>query len=336
MICFPDRKERYLLPMLPPAAVLTAFGVAWVYRDARARPIGAKLVIGLHLLIVAVLTLGMPLATMLLGRDPQAGDDRPWLAPAVAVPLEVLAVGIVIGLVLAARRWKLGGLVGGTAFALVFVANVFFAGYGRYFNGRSDQRPLATGVRAALPAFQMLYTGRRPPPDLTLFAGRPIRQVEAVARHRTGPPRVDQGPPTVWITNRKLKQPDPPLPPGARLLALDPWRGDVALARRRTAAGLRRRARRPVGFAKRPLSRHGGDRLPRVATPQPPAAPARRPQLLAVARHRPAVVASGLRETSCTRARGPTSRLAGPATQPAPTTRPEIDPTRADAGPAGA
>ena len=224
LICFPDRKERYLLPMLPPAAVLTAFGVAWVYRDARARPKGAALVIAAHLLIVAVVTLGIPLATMLLGRDPRGGDDQPWLSPAVAVPLQALAAATVAGAVYAARRWRLGGLVGGTAFALLFGASVFFAGYGRYFNGRSDQRPLATAVREKLPAFQMLYTGRRPPPDLTLFAGRPIRRVD-LPRDADWPSAHD-GPPTVWITNRKLKQPDPPLPPGGRLLG-SARRGEV-------------------------------------------------------------------------------------------------------------
>ena len=219
LICFPDRKERYLLPMLPPAAVLTAFGAVWVYRDARARPTGARVVIGLHLLTVAVVTLGVPAAAMLLARDPRAGDQRPWLSPAVAVPLQVLAVAVVVGAIVAARRWKLGGLVGGTAVALIFTADVFFAGYGRFHNGQSEMRPLAAAVRAELPAFDAIYTGRRPPPDLSLYAGRPLVRVEAAAAIRSGRP-------TIWITDRRRGAVDPPLPPGARVLGAA-WRGDA-------------------------------------------------------------------------------------------------------------
>ena len=217
MLFFPDRKERYLLPMLPPAAVLTAFGLAWVLRDARARPRGAAVVVGLHLFLVGVVTLGVPAATMLLARDPAVGDLRGWLPPSVGVPLVLLATLIVAGGVALTLRRRMLGLLAGSCLAMLFTANVFLAGYGNFRVGRADMLPMARTLRQTLPDFRMVYTRRRPPPDLSLYAGRPVVGVAADA----GPAALAAGDarPVVWVTDHDRRDPPPTLPAGARVLA---------------------------------------------------------------------------------------------------------------------
>ena len=195
MIWFPDRKERYLVPMLPPAAVLTAMGL-------------------LAVALVCVAAIGLPIAAMLLPRNRTDGDLAPWLAPGIAIPLAGLGLALAVGAILATRRFGTAGLVAGTVAATMFCANVYYAGYGRSYEGRSELKPLAVAVRAEFDDFRPIWSGDKGPQgDLTLYLGRPIPWAE----DPTALPA--DGPPVVWFARREKRDPELSIPPGWRVLA---------------------------------------------------------------------------------------------------------------------
>ncbi len=215
MLLVRDKKDRYLLPLLPPACILAAEAVRLVFRDQHRRPTGAMILFSLHHAILLAFCIGVPIAMMLLARDEYV-DDIPWLATTVAVPLAVGGGFLWIGSLLAHRRLGQLGFVTGTVTCVLFAANVFLAGYSNAREAQADLKPIAEAVRRVVPSASLWHAGEGPlPPDLPIYAGRPVR---AMPREDLG--QLDPSTPHVWVVRQRRSDvdPEPAAPPGFRLL----------------------------------------------------------------------------------------------------------------------
>ncbi|MGF1635198.1 MAG: ArnT family glycosyltransferase [Phycisphaerae bacterium] len=212
MVLFPDRKTRYLLPMLFPAAVVTAYGVlahlqAW--RDnPRRLPPADRVTLGLHFGLLGVVAVGLPAAGTLgaFGLVTEAGG--PWFEPQVGVPL-ALAGGVLVLLSAAVHAWWRAGLVLGTFVTMLVLNAVVVVGFGRSEDGRPELRPLARAVVNAYPDATLFHpsaVGKRAPPDLGIYAGRPVYTPDNAADISITP-----GPAVLFLSHKPNEtRPEPP------------------------------------------------------------------------------------------------------------------------------
>jgi 4-amino-4-deoxy-L-arabinose transferase-like glycosyltransferase len=189
MSFFPDRKERYLLPLLGPAAILAARGLTPILRDAP----GPRVPAWVQWLVLFVIAVGLPIAgaTML-----KRVDAQPWyprgFAVAVAIGLGALVVGG-----MAVGRAQPFALVAVTVLVMLALQPLFFAGYRASRQGRSDLRPLAAMIREAVPdaaTYNWRPRGRqRLSVDLSIYLNRPtvwVGDANALPAEPDGRPQV--------------------------------------------------------------------------------------------------------------------------------------------------
>jgi 4-amino-4-deoxy-L-arabinose transferase-like glycosyltransferase len=212
MSFFPDRKERYLLPLLAPAAILAAIGVRNVIRCGARWP---WLIHGASLVAIAV---GLPVAGRLWLTTI---DGRPWYTGRfTAVAVAIGAIIVLSGFIWSARRGA-AAIIITTLAIMLFAQAVFMRGYRGSNEGRSDMRPLAQIVRARYPAAEM-YNWRRDgrrkrlSVDLSIYLNRPTIWTPDPATI----PRSNR--PQIIATNQNAGQPDPQPPPGWTLLGKVP------------------------------------------------------------------------------------------------------------------
>ncbi len=203
MSCFPDRKERYLLPMLTPAAIIAARGLSAMLDSTDRRRVPPIV----QWAIVLVIAIGLPLAGMLkLKRD----DGTSWYTPQVAM-MSIAFLAALIGIAsAAARKWPLA-LAGAVAGAMLLLQPLFYSGYRFSSEGRSEMRPLAKLVWDEFPDAEAYYLRpqgpRRVPGDFSIYLNRIAPWVGDPADIR--PSRRPQ----VYITLTHGDAPAPPPPP---------------------------------------------------------------------------------------------------------------------------
>lgn len=174
MSFFRDRNERYLLPMIGPASIVTARMLLVVLMGAD-RPLRRALVGGHWLLLVAAAVM-LPL----LGATGWRGlmltrDGRPWYqADFAAVAIVIGGAMLIIGAI--AYRRRAMALVGATAGLMLFLQSVFMLGYQYSHEGRSEFRPLAREIWERYPGAELFsYRPRRlAPEDLSIYLNRPV------------------------------------------------------------------------------------------------------------------------------------------------------------------
>ena len=216
MSFFPDRKDRYLLPLAAPASVLAARGLVATARAGRA----FAWTFTVHWWMLALIAIALPVAGALWWKRL---DGSPWFAPRAAIGAAVAGLSIV-GLGLLTRRsWRAGndgreplGAVVATTFVLVLLGNtLLLLGYRDSREGRSEMRPLAEALRRALPEAR-LYTWRpdgrrkRAPVDLSIYANRRTVWTDDPAAL----PRDPLDRPQVYVTIHKKDDPPPVPAPG--------------------------------------------------------------------------------------------------------------------------
>jgi 4-amino-4-deoxy-L-arabinose transferase-like glycosyltransferase len=171
---FPARRDRYLLPMIGPAALLAAYGLL---RQLPRWNSGTRLqrwLVLLHGVVVAALGIGLPILGLVWLTT---ADGRHWYAPAGAAAAVVAALAILaVGLPLY-RRNRIG-LVAGTA-AMMFLAYVvFMRGYRDSSSGRSEGKLLAGDILKAYPDAQVFNAAPRSrtmlPTEVLIYLNRDV------------------------------------------------------------------------------------------------------------------------------------------------------------------
>lgn len=188
MSFFPDRKERYLLPLLAPAAVLAARGLQPILRDTP----GPRVPASVQWAIILILGVGFPIAAGT--RYVTRADGSPWHPLNFAIAIAVAMLAMVVGAIAFARTTRFA-LVAATVGVMLVLQPLFFIGYRATRQGRSEMRPLAELIRASVPDAQMHHWRprgpQRLPVDLSIYLNRPTPWVgDAAALPPNGRPQV--------------------------------------------------------------------------------------------------------------------------------------------------
>jgi 4-amino-4-deoxy-L-arabinose transferase-like glycosyltransferase len=191
MSCFSEKNERYLLPMLAPAAVICAAGfVRRLDRDAKR---AWDIIAVCTAITVLVIGLGLPIAGATFLKQSTGAS---WWS--VNTALFAAAVSVVIFIfarsVFESRRSAL--IVGGMAI-MTWVQAVFVYGYSTSTRGRSAAKPVMDTIAATLPADATVYCyapkGRfsRVPSDVPIYLNRIVwPTIDTDARRASATPTV--------------------------------------------------------------------------------------------------------------------------------------------------
>ena len=220
MTLVPDRKERYMYPVIGPAAVLAGHGLVELF-DKRARwTRWDKAGVVQHWVLLALIGVGAPLG---------AG----WFLREFAIPMSLagaVAVGTGVAIVAGALiRRQPAGLLAATAVVMLGASAVIVRGYANTEKGRSDMRPLARAIWRACPDAVMYNAhprGKRVSTDLSIYMNRVTRRITMEQWRQLRP----AGRPLVTVTIHDEGKPAPVPPPGWRLLAKVPRDDDVWMA----------------------------------------------------------------------------------------------------------
>lgn len=185
MACFAEKNDRYLLPMLSPAAVVCAFGFV-----SRGKEVdGARrFVINLTWIFLAVITIGLAIGGVFGKRL----DGGRWWSPALGASV---AVGCAFAIAAAwwCERRGFKVLLPGAVAMMIAAQSLFMYGYAKSERGLSDGRPISDAVCKALPADAKIwaYTVEkrfsRVPIDTLIYLNR-------TAKPATTPTTLPSGP----------------------------------------------------------------------------------------------------------------------------------------------
>lgn len=207
MTCFRDRKDRYLLPMMPAAAIFAAGSVRVFVETWNGRNRGHLVVGAIHWMIIAAAAVVFPVAGMYGAVEGlRSPDGSAWFPPAVGV-VAALAGGALVSLGMAMQPRRPNSILWTTVLVMAIVATLFPYGYARA--DASMARPLANQVwTIARGADVYSYTPQRHAPlDYSIYLNK---TVVAVARASDIPPAT-QRPQLVLLLKRK-NEPEAVLP----------------------------------------------------------------------------------------------------------------------------
>ena len=178
-----DRKERYLLPMMAPAAILVAHALADHLRNwRRSNDALATAGVMIHWALLAGAGIAFPIAGAAnVGNLLRTADNAPWFTWALAISVAA-ATACWLALTILNHQRRPEALIAGTIGVMLVVQVLFAWGYRRAAEAFSEMRPLATHVRdlyPAAPAFS-LRPGRRAPEDLAIYLNRTVRPIDSL------------------------------------------------------------------------------------------------------------------------------------------------------------
>jgi 4-amino-4-deoxy-L-arabinose transferase-like glycosyltransferase len=206
MSFFRDRQDRYMLPMIAPAAIIAARGVVEHLRSWSRWNKADTIVTALHWLVLLVLAVGVPIvgATTLLKRV----DGTPWFSWIIVAPVTVTAVAFIAVSIYLHRLWR-GGLILATFVVMLVLQTMFIFGYANSPDGRAEMRPLAESIATLYPDAEVYNAhpeGQRPPTDLGVYLNRTIPWVADVAKI----PASDRQQIVLYRQNQNDPAPKPP------------------------------------------------------------------------------------------------------------------------------
>jgi len=213
MVCFKDRKDRYLFPLIGPTAVLCALGLFHFIRHP------SVYLDRLQWVFLAVMVLVVPVAGAIgLVKGLRDSAGRPWYGAltGLAAAIALLLLLVVAYMVYRRRRSAIALAVGTTAVMLAWHA-VFMAGYTRAPYARSEMMDLAHKIWSAHPD-AVIYNAHPDPnkrlsPDLSIYLNRPTPWISAQQVSNLLPAERTQL--IVMVVRPRTKPPAPP--PGATL-----------------------------------------------------------------------------------------------------------------------
>ncbi|CAN5584467.1 hypothetical protein BH09PLA1_BH09PLA1_08410 [soil metagenome] len=210
MSCFTDRKDRYLLPLVPMAALVAAqSAMRLLQRRKDALPDwshwGMLIIFGL-LPVLGATTIAVKNASGL------AWYSRATAIAAATGGLAIVTLGFVIS-----RRWRAVGMIGSAFLLMMFLQVIGILGYATSREGRSEFRPLAELIRRDYPDAEMYNwradgQAKRASVDLSIYLNRITRWIPDPAAL----PRSDR--PQIYVKPQDKGDPDPEPAPGWKFL----------------------------------------------------------------------------------------------------------------------
>jgi hypothetical protein len=167
-----EKKDRYLLPILTPAAVLAARAGRVYFTILRPRRGKNDWAGGAHWIIVAIATLGLPILG--LTHLPERFHGLPAYSTHYARIALAVAVFLLVGGFYTHLTRRPGMLII-TLLLMLVTAHVFTIGYATTAPGRSNMKPLADALWRAYPDAQLFTTqplGVRASADLSIYMNR--------------------------------------------------------------------------------------------------------------------------------------------------------------------
>jgi hypothetical protein len=182
-----DRTERYLLPMIAPAALLAAIGVMPA----------ATIVTFATWIIFALIAIVFPIATMFL--------HPAWYSPTFVIAVaSVSAIFILIG----SLKFTKSLVAFGVVMMLVWQA-IFIIGYRNTREGRAELKPMAFAILDQYPNAEIFNAhprGKRPPTELGVYFNRVLTWTDK-------PGEISPGNmPKVLLMLQEKNDPDPQPP----------------------------------------------------------------------------------------------------------------------------
>jgi 4-amino-4-deoxy-L-arabinose transferase-like glycosyltransferase len=141
MTCFAEKNERYLLPMLAPAAVVCAIGIVR-REDDEPDPI-REWVVGLTWPVLTAIVLGACVGGAFLKKVDQTSY---WSLPTGLMLAAAAAVILIVAWMIDRMRGGRAPLLVAGAVLMIATQALFMHGYADSRNGRSDGKPLADAI----------------------------------------------------------------------------------------------------------------------------------------------------------------------------------------------
>ncbi len=149
MVLFPEKKDRYLLPLVPPLSIVAAVVAFEVIRAARRGDVAARVVEAIQWALIILLAVSLPLAGLTTVTSSfTTVSGTPWFQRQQAAVL-LLAGGLVVGIGLWLRyRRGAGFAIFPAGAAVVLLAHgAYIHGLSRSLDGTNPQKPLAMDIR---------------------------------------------------------------------------------------------------------------------------------------------------------------------------------------------
>jgi len=198
MTFFKDRQERYLLPLIAPAAVVAAIGLREHLKSWAAWSSIDTVVTAIHWVLLAIPAL---IAAVFLG------DKMLFIAAGI------VALSVIVGAI--AHRVRQVALPAFTLAILLGLQAVAVRWYSQSEQGSSELRPLADTIATQYPTadvFAIRPDRKRPPPDLAVYLNRIVRSVPTADTIE-----ASNGPAIALMIQRRGEL-SPLAPPGFRYL----------------------------------------------------------------------------------------------------------------------
>jgi hypothetical protein len=187
-----DRNERYLLPLLPAAAILVGVGVRGLMHN--------RMMIGIHGIVLLLIGVGFPLATTFM--------NPPWYTPLEVFSTVIAAALIIDRGFLPERRDKKTPLLT-TCIIMLAIQAFFILGYRNTRQGSAELRPLAEQIATRFPNAEIFNAhprGKRPPTELGVYLNRTLQWTDDPAKIVRGPaPKI-----LLMLQNKEDPEPKPP------------------------------------------------------------------------------------------------------------------------------
>lgn len=206
MSFFKDKNDRYLLPMVVPAAVVAAAAIRPQLRVAEERSHVDRRLLLLHWVLLGAVVLGVPVAGAFL----PSADGGTWWGWPVALGGTLATAGLLWATIALHRRVSWAMVVG--TMALMFgVHHLLLLGYQSYPDARSQMKPIADDIVRLRPAGTVWYADFREstkpmPQDLQVYLNRTIRTITDPGQ--LPPNASDQ----VIVMLRRAGEADPEIP----------------------------------------------------------------------------------------------------------------------------
>lgn len=215
MSFFRDRKQRYLLPMLAPAAIVAGRAVIEHFETRHTRNRADRTVLTAHWVTLGVMAMGLPIvgATPLL----RTIEGQSWYGIRLAAGAAIAGGGLVMAGILLHRRHN-ASMVTTTLVAMLLLQAMLVHGYRNAREGRSEMKPLAEAIWESYPDAQawFLPQGKACPPDLPIYLNRPIHRASdqpTTAPAALTPATATASRPQVLVVRQGSRDPEPQLPP---------------------------------------------------------------------------------------------------------------------------